>query len=72
MVTFRGFTVCAVGVSGELATLAASAGVVSMLAASRMAAIFVFIVILPSEHRLTGTGYNDHANTFTPTDVKED
>jgi hypothetical protein len=50
---------CAVAVSGELATLAASAGVVSTLAASRTAAIFLF--------RL-----NDHANTCTPTDVKED
>jgi hypothetical protein len=36
-----------VGVLGELATLAANAGVVSMVAASRTAAIFLFIVILP-------------------------
>jgi hypothetical protein len=56
VVALSGFTVCAVGVLGELATLAANAGVVSMVAASRTAAIFLFIVILPSGHWLIGTG----------------
>jgi hypothetical protein len=51
-----GVTVCAVGALGELATLAANAGAVSIVAASRTAAIFLFIVILPSGHWLIETG----------------
>ena len=51
---------------------AANAGVVSIVAASRTAAIFLFIVILPSGHWLVGTGPNDHATTCMPLDVKED
>ena len=54
----------------ELATLAANAGVVSMVAASRTAAIFLFIVVLPSGHWLIGTGRHDHATSCTPLDVK--
>jgi hypothetical protein len=72
VVTLSGFTVCVVGVLGELATLAANAGVVSMVAASRTAAIFLFIVILPSGHWLIETGPNDHATACMPPDVKED
>mgnify|MGYP001352835002 CR=1 FL=1 len=41
LVTLSGVTVCAVGVLGELATLAANAGVVTMVAASSTAAIFL-------------------------------
>ena len=41
LVTLSGITVCAVGVLAELAMLAAKAGVVSMVAASRTAAIFL-------------------------------
>jgi hypothetical protein len=64
-------TVCAVDVLGGLATLAANTGVLSMVAASRTAAIFLFIVILPSGHWLIETGPNDHTTTCMPPDVKE-
>ena len=72
LVTLSGVTVCAAGALGELAMLAANAGVLSMVAASRTAAIFLFIVILPSGHWLIETGPNDHATTYMLPDVKED
>ena len=46
LVASLGVNVCAPGVTAELATLAANAGVVSMVAVTKMAAIFLFIVIL--------------------------
>ena len=50
LVTLSESTVCAVDVLGDLTTLAANAGMVSIVAASRKAAIFLFIVVLPSGH----------------------
>jgi hypothetical protein len=61
-----------VGVFGELTTAAANVGVASMMAVTRTAAIFLFIVILPSGHWLIGTGPNDHGTTYMPPDLKED
>ena len=69
---FSDFVGGAGGVLGELATPAANAGVVIMVASSRTAAIFLFIVLLPSGHWLIETGPNDHATTCMPPDVKED
>ena len=67
---FSDFVGVAVGVLGELATPAANAGVVIMVAASRTAAIFLFIVLFLRGHWLIETGPNDHATICMPRDVK--
>jgi hypothetical protein len=55
-----------------LATVAANAGVVSIVAASRTAAIFPFIVHSSFGHWLIEIGPNDRAITCMPPAVNED